>query len=122
MLSKKIYKFITLLLALMLLGMPALAAAKEITLMWDPSPDETVIGYRVYMREAGEDYDFDEPEKEVTDNEATIRGLDENKTYFFVVRAFDADDNEGEVSQEVFVTPHSDYHQPDPGGRGGGDR
>jgi hypothetical protein len=118
MLSKNIYKFISLLIALMLLGMPALAAAKEITLIWDPSPDQRVVGYRVYMREAGEDYDFGEPRKEVTDNEATIRGLDENKTYFFVVRAFDAEGNEGEVSQEAFVSPHTDYHQPEPDSRG----
>ena len=108
MLSKNINKLILLLIALILLGVPALAAAKEITLIWDPSPDETVVGYRVYMRGPGEDYDFDEPEKEVTDNKAVIRGLDENKTYFFVVRAFDADDNEGEVSEEVFVTTHND--------------
>lgn len=106
--SKNIKKFNLLLIALMLLGLPACAAAKEITLIWDPSPDETVVGYRVYMREAGEDYDFDKPEKEVTNNEATIRGLDENRTYFFVVRAFDADGNEGEVSEEVFLTTHND--------------
>jgi chitinase len=119
MTSKNLKKLILLLIALIVLGLPAFAAAKEIILIWDPSPDDTVVGYRVYMRGAGEDYNFDEPEKEVTDNMATIRGLDENKTYFFVVRAFDADDNEGEVSEEVFVTTHNDSHQADPDRHGG---
>ncbi len=112
MYSKKSKKLV-LLTTLLFLWLPALAAAKEITLIWDPSPDETVVGYRVYMRGAGEDYDFDDPEKEVTDNQATIGGLNENRTYFFVVRAFDADGNEGEISEEVYVTANTDYHPPD---------
>lgn len=98
--KKKLQTFILLLL----IGIPLLSNADtQVTLQWDsndPAPD----GYRVYGREEGQDYDYDAFwwQGDDTFDRCTIDGLDENKTYFFVVRAFIADDESGDSNEASY--------------------
>lgn len=74
----------------------------EITLEWE-STDPEPTGYRLYGREAGYSYDYDEfwCQSDSADTRCTIDQLDENKTYYFVVRAFDEGGKESTNSNEV---------------------
>jgi hypothetical protein len=74
----------------------------EITLQWEATDPEPA-GYRLYGREAGYSYDYDEfwCQSDTSDTRCTIDQLDENTTYYFVVRAFDEDGNESTNSNEV---------------------
>jgi hypothetical protein len=59
-----------------------------------------LVGYRVFSREEGHSYDYTNPSLEVAATSCDIN-LDENKTYYFVVRAFDTKGFESGNSNEV---------------------
>jgi hypothetical protein len=61
--------------------------ALDITLAWDPSSSD-VDGYRAFYREAGHSYDYSQPAWEGWESTCTIYGLDDETTYYFVVRAY----------------------------------
>lgn len=78
----------------LLIAFPAISqAACEATLEWDPS-SPVVEGFYVFGREEGQNYDYDQPwwQGDHTFNSCTIDGLDEDKTYFFVIRAYSGDE------------------------------
>jgi hypothetical protein len=74
----------------------------QVTLQWDPN-NPAPAGYRLYGREAGRSYNYDEPwwEGDQSFTQCTLDQLDETTTYFFVIRAYDAEDNESGDSNEV---------------------
>lgn len=92
-------KYLQAFIIVLIIGIPLLSIAEtEVTLAWDfnnPAPD----GYRVYGHEEGEDYDDFWWQGDHTFNSCTIDGLDENKTYYFVVRAFDGNDESGDSNE-----------------------
>ena len=61
--------------------------ALDMTLAWDPSSSD-VDGYRAFYREAGHSYDYSQPAWEGWETACTIYGLDDETTYYFVVRAY----------------------------------
>ena len=61
--------------------------ALDITLAWDPSSSD-VDGYKAFCREAGHTYDYSQPAWEGWETACTIYGLDDETTYYFVVRAY----------------------------------
>jgi hypothetical protein len=61
--------------------------ALDITLAWDPSTSG-VDGYKAFYREAGYAYDYSQPAWEGWETTCTIYGLDDETTYYFVVRAY----------------------------------
>jgi hypothetical protein len=61
--------------------------ALDITLAWDHSSSD-VDGYRAFYREAGHSYDYSQPAWEGWETTCTIYGLDDETTYYFVVRAY----------------------------------
>jgi hypothetical protein len=78
----------------LIIAFPAIShALSEATLEWDPSSSHAQ-GYYVFGREEGQQYDYEEPwwQGDHTFSSCTIDGLDEDKTYFFVIRAYS--DNE----------------------------
>jgi hypothetical protein len=98
----------------------AISLPGEVSLAWDPSTSEGVIGYKVHYGHASGQYsDF----KTVTESEPapdppgptettqtyyyTVTGLDPG-LYYFAVSAFDADGNESGFSNEVFTTVPGD--------------
>ena len=80
---------------------------------WDPNPEPDIAGYRVFAREPGEDYDYDDPAWEGQENFCSVFVEDENEVYLFVVRAFDEDDFESDDSNEVIYEGDGEYTNED---------
>jgi len=99
-------------LCLLLFLFPSLAMSADVTLAWDPVTDDNIAGYHIYARETGESYNYDYPEWEGSTAQATLTGFDGVESYYFVVRAYDADGEESGDSNEVFWSPSSTV-QPD---------
>lgn len=74
---------------------------ESITVSWTASTDNTgVTGYKVFV---------DGKEKaDVTGTECTVKGLEAGTEYTVSVKAYDAEGNESEASEEVTVTTLSD--------------
>jgi len=79
--------------------------AIDISLQWTPNNEATLAGYRVFVREQGQSYNYETPYWETIDNFCTIYDLDETKTYCFVARAYDTEGFESGDSNEVCHIP-----------------
>jgi hypothetical protein len=77
--------------------------AIDITLQWTPNNEPDLAGYRTFYREGSQSYDYEHPYWESIDPVCTIYDLDETKTYYFVVRAFDMNGLESADSNEVLL-------------------
>ena len=104
---------------IMLLASVSSVIGAQLTLAWDannPAPE----GYQVYGREEGQNYDYDEPwwQGDSTFTQCTIDELSENKTYFFVVRAFLNDDVSSDSNEVRY--PYSDNYSLGTVGTAGG--
>ncbi len=96
------------LLILLILLLPSMAIARDVTLAWDPNTDSDVVGYRLYARERGETYDYSDHEWQGSAAQCTVTGFDEYESYYFVVRAYDRDGNESGDSNEVYLASQLD--------------
>jgi hypothetical protein len=95
----------------------------DITLQWTPNNESDVAGYKVYYRELSQSYDYNAPYWETIEPKCTIYDLDVEKTYYFVVRAFDNDGFTSSNSNEVMLqegTPVNSVGNDVGGGGGGG--
>ena len=77
-------------------------ALQSVTLVWDPSPDSTVIGYNIYYGTVSGVYPSKLTVGAVTN--ATIENLVEGTTYYFAATAFNAAGLESDPSNEVSYT------------------
>ncbi len=97
-------------LAPILFLFPQNVYAVDVTLAWDANSEEDLAGYRVFCREDGQSYNYNDPDWEGTDTsctiDETIYELDDSITYYFVVRAFDTSGNESGDSNEVCYQPN----------------
>lgn len=85
------------------LAVDALNAA-EVTLVWEPSPQEQVAAYRVYYGTKSGHYTAFVQTGEVFS--ATIPGLEEGRVYYFAATALTSEDEESAFSNEVeYVVP-----------------
>jgi len=87
----------------MIAGIVTVAHSANVTLRWDanvPAPE----GYRVFVREGAQSYDYEKPIWENNLTTCTLSGLNEGVTYHFVVRAYDGI-LESADSEEVDYTP-----------------
>jgi hypothetical protein len=79
---------------------PHVAYAASITLVWDPSPDADVAGYRIYYGTESCNYAY--PPVDVGNvTQYTINGLDIDGIYYFAVTAWTSDGKETPFSPEV---------------------
>jgi hypothetical protein len=76
--------------------------AHGVTLAWDPSPDSTVIGYKVYYGVASRTYTNLVTVGNVTN--MNVFGLVEGTTYYFAVTAYNILGMESDYSSEVSYT------------------
>jgi hypothetical protein len=76
--------------------------AGSVTLAWDPSPDVSVVGYRLYYGVASGVYTNSAAVGNVTN--ATVTGLANGTTYYFAATAFDVDGVESPFSNEATNT------------------
>ena len=72
----------------------------SVSLAWDPSPNEEVIGYMIYIGRASGDYyrTYDVGNALAY----TVKNL-EHGTYYFVCTAYDSFGNESAYSNEVYT-------------------
>ncbi len=77
--------------------------AIDISFQWDPNSEPEIGGYRVFCREEGQSYNYNNPSWEGADTMCTIYDLDENKTYYFVSRSFDTEGLESSDSNELYL-------------------
>lgn len=80
------------------------ADAASVTLRWDAN-DPTPDGYRLFMRVDGANYNFDTPVWQGTATTTTVDGLLPATLYYFVVRAFVADDESGDSNEVDYKPP-----------------
>jgi hypothetical protein len=98
--------FIPLLLALCVMPLSA-AIAASVDLEWDPNSDPELAGYKIYWGTSSGTYTSSRDVGKTTT--ATIKGIDEGKTYYFVATAYDSQNNESDFSNQVsFTIPFSD--------------
>jgi hypothetical protein len=91
--------FLTLLCICFLSASGSYAAEK--TLKWDPPKTPGITGYKVFCRKEGTPYNFRRPAWEGRGNYCTISNLEEDVTYYFVVKAVDKFGNTSPPSEEV---------------------
>ena len=107
---------------LLLIGIPLTSHADgNVTLRWDAN-NPTPEGYQLYGREEGQNYDYEDPwwQGDSTFTQATIDELSEDKTYFFVVRAFDGDIVSGNSNEVRYSYRDIDNLSTAGGGSGSG--
>lgn len=92
-------KLLVLVVALVLIAASS-AFAADVALEWDPNTEEDLVGYRMFHRQVGQEYDYNIPSWEGTFTTCivTVAG---SRDYLFVARAFDEDGNESDNSNEV---------------------
>ncbi len=76
--------------------------AGSVTLAWDPSPDASVVAYKVYYGPASRSYTNSIQVGNVTN--ASIVGLIEGATYYFGATALDSSGLESDFSNETLFT------------------
>jgi len=80
--------------------------AVDVTLDWNANTEDDLAGYRIFYREEDQSYNYSSPAYEGTATTCIISDLDDNTTYYFVVRAFDTSDNESADSAEACYLPN----------------
>jgi hypothetical protein len=111
---------IIVLILLLIIGGPLNSYADcEVILRWDAN-NPTPEGYQLYGREAGQNFDDDDPwwQGDSTFTECSIDGLNENKIYFFVVRAFAGYEVSGDSNEVRYAC--TDNHNVSNAGGGSG--
>jgi len=86
-----------LMFLVILLALPRIGLAAEITLAWDPNPESDVAGYKVYYGTASGKYNHSVDVGNVT--QATLHVS--KKKYYISLTAYDIHGNESDFSNEV---------------------
>jgi len=95
---------IGIIILLFLIAFPGVSHALcQVTLQWDannPAPD----GYMVFGREASQAFDYNNPwwQGDASFTRCIIDQLEEDRTYFFVVRAYAGNDSSGDSNEVTF--------------------
>jgi hypothetical protein len=82
-----------------------LLATQSVPLMWNPSTDTNVAGYRIYYGSASQFYTNSVTVGDVTNT--VIGGLMDGCTYFFAAKSYDSAGNESEFSNEASISSSS---------------
>jgi hypothetical protein len=78
-------------------------SAPSISVTWDPSPDDSVVGYRVYSGNVSGQYTASQALGDQTTAQVAING----GTVYIAVTAYTADGIESALSEELLVTEDS---------------
>ncbi len=101
------------LLIVLVLCLTSPAYGLDVVLTWDANTETDLAGYRVFYREDGQSYDYNNPAWEGIQTTCTIYSLDDGTGYYFVARAFDTWGNESGDSDEVTYTVVGDVTPPE---------
>lgn len=91
-----------ILAAILTLSVPESYCANA-TLQWDPN-SPAPEGYRVFARQSGQSYNYNTPVWDGVVSTCTITGLSDGTTYYFVVRAYDGENESGDSNEVSLVT------------------
>ena len=95
------------------------AHSATVTLAWDPNPEPTVAGYRLYLGTSPGYYTSSVDVAAAT--RATVSSLIEGVTYYMAVTAYDTSGNQSGYSDEiVYTVPGGAVPEPSTGSSGGG--
>ena len=97
--------FLTFFSAFTILLSTTIAHGLDLSFEWDLNTEPDLAGYRVFYREKGQNYDYNNPAWQGTQTTCTITDLNENTTYYFVSKAYDTAGNESENSVELIYNP-----------------
>lgn len=75
--------------------------AAQVTLEWNANTEQDLAGYIIYQGTSSRDYDASMDVGNWTST--TIANLENNKTFYFAVTAYDTDGNESGYSNEVCI-------------------
>jgi len=76
----------------------SVALAADVTLAWDTS--SRADGYRLFVREEGQSYNYSSPDWEGTVTTGSVTGLTQGTTYYFVVRAYNVYGESSDSNEE----------------------
>jgi hypothetical protein len=99
--SKRLWRALACIGFFLLLGLSA-QAQSSLNLAWDPSPNASVTGYRIYRGAQSRNYSSNTDVGGVT--KTTVSGLTAGTTYFFTVTGYDAQGQESDYSNEITYT------------------
>jgi len=105
-------RFVFLTISLLIFLTPDVSATTHASFIWQANAEPDLAGYRIFSREQNQPYNYANPSWEGTDTYCTIYDLDESKTYYFVVRAFDSEGYESENSLEACLEPLNIINKP----------
>lgn len=74
------------------------AYGAQVVLEWDPNLP-TPDGYKVFYRIEGQVYNYNNPAWTGSESTCTITELENNQSYYFVVRAFDGESESGDSNE-----------------------
>jgi len=95
------------------------SSAATVTVAWDPNPEPTVAGYRLYYGTSSRYYTNSVDVANAT--RCTISSLLEGVTYYMAVTAYDTSGNQSGYSDEiVYTVPGGAVPEPATGSSGGG--
>jgi hypothetical protein len=103
-------------LTLLLISVANVSFAKDVTLTWDPSPspETDVARYKIYYGTSTGTYTGTEatntgpsPVDFGKETIATLEGLDDTKSHYFTVTAFNANGEESAYADEVTAPPNT---------------
>jgi len=112
--------FKVLLLFIIFISPANVAHCLDLSFAWDANTEPDLAGYRVFYRQEGQNYDYNNPVWETIETTCTIFGLDNNTTYYFISRAFDIYGNESDNSVELCHGAGIKAYSSGGGGGGGG--
>lgn len=81
------------------------SGAATIDLAWEPSPNPKVVGYKVHYGTQSRTYTEKIDVKGRIETKASITGLEDGKTYYFAVTAYDARGKESSLGEELSTGP-----------------
>lgn len=88
--------------ALTLFSQLSASASENVTLIWNPSDDPAVVGYKIYCGTASRSYS--DVVTVGNTNSATLSGLVVGTTYYFAASSYDGAGNESAWSDEASYT------------------
>jgi hypothetical protein len=98
----------------------ATAASAAVTLEWDPN-DPAPEGYRLFRRIDGATYDYTAPLGTVTGTRYVDDTITAGETYFYVVRAYEGDNESGDSNEVSYTAPADSAGDNTSGDNTGGD-